>query len=913
MHGRRRDRARIDELLADARNRGSGALVVRGEAGIGKSALLGYAAESADGFRVLRGAGIETESELPFAALHQVLHPVLTHAGNIPARQRSALLGAFGEGPAVGAEDRFLVSLAALSLLAEVAEGGPVLCLVDDAQWLDGASADALTFAARRVQAEGIVVLFGVRDDPAAPFRVPGLPELVLTGLDQRSAGALLAERAGSKPSDEVRDRLVADTVGNPLALAELAASLSERQLAGTDPLPVRLPVAADLGQVFLDRVRRLPADTQTLLLVAAAEDTGELRVVLRAADRLGIGAAALDPAETAGMVRVESPVLAFHHPLVRSAIYRGATFQQRRAVAEALAEAMDADEDPDRRAWHLANAAIGPDEATADALHTSAQRAGNRGAHAAAASAYDRAAALTTGPALRAERLADAAQSAWLAGQPDRARPLLDSAERLADEPALRGRIAHVRGTIEAACGVPSDAYAVLLAGSELITAADPERAARMLTEAGQIAWATADLPKLGEAGRRLSDLPSDHGAVTVAARLVTGLGSLLDGDTATAAIRLREAADLAMATAQPHTLMLAAAGTMFLGEDARAIDLFTRAATTARSEAAAAKLPALLAPLAALESWTGRFAVASAHANEGLRLAEETRQDNPAAHHRSILAWLAAVQGQEQACREAATAALAHAIGHRLGPHAAIASWALALLDLGAGRPAEAYDRLAALAAAGPGEGHLVVSVFAAADLVEVATKTGNELAAKNAATMLRAWAEQVNSLWALALVARCAGLLASGPDEDRYFDEALNLHATGGRPFDTARTELLYGEALRRRRRRADARRHLTTAHETFERLGARPWSEQAGTELRATGVTARKRDPSTVNQLTPQELQIARLVAEGATNRTVAGHLFLSPRTVDYHLSKVFTKLGLSSRNELMRLSLDAQLS
>jgi DNA-binding NarL/FixJ family response regulator len=911
LHGRGRDRGQIDQLLAEAQNQRSGALVVRGEAGIGKSALLEYAAASADGFCVLRGAGVETESELPFAALHQVLHPVLEHAAEIPDRQRVALLGAFGQGPAVGAEDRFLVSLAVLSLLAEIAEAGPVLCVVDDAQWQDGASADALTFVARRIQAEGIVILFGARDDPAAPFRVSGVPELVLSGLDPAAASALLVERTGSTPADEVRDRLVADTGGNPLALAELAVSLSGRQLAGVDPLPGRLPVAGDLGEVYLERVSRLPAETQTLLLVAAAEDTGELRVVLRAAHVLGIGAEALDPAETAGLVRVESPLLTFHHPLVRSAIYRGATFQQRRAVAEALAEALAADEDPDRRAWHLGNAAVGPDDVAADALNRSAQRSGRRGAHAAAATAYDRAAALTNAPELRAGRLADAAQSAWLAGRPDRAQPLLDSAARLADAPRLRARIEHLRGTIEATCGVPSNAYAVLMAGSELITSLDPERAARMLTEAGQIAWATGDLLRLGETGRRLSELPAEYGAVTIAARLITGLGSLLDGDTATATVRLREAADLARATGEPHTLMVAAAGTMFLGEDARAIDLFTRAVTSARSEAAVAKLPALLAPLAALESWTGRFAVATSHATEGLRLAEETRQDNPAAHHRSILAWLAAVQGREQDCRDAAATALAHAIGHRLGPHAAIASWALALLDLGAGRPSQAYDRLAALTAAGPGDGHLVISVFAAADLVEVATRTGNDPAARKATDLLRAWASQVGAPWALALVARCTGLIE--PDSDSHFTEALDLHAKGGRPFDTARTELLYGETLRRRRRRADARRYLTAAHETFERLGARPWADQASNELRATGVTARKRDPSSVNQLTPQELQIARLVAEGATNRAIAGQLFLSPRTVDYHLHKVFTKLGLTSRAELVKFPLDGQLT
>lgn len=908
LHGRGRECALVGKLLAAAREGRSGALVVRGEAGIGKSALLAYAAELATSMRVLRGTGIETESEFPFAGVHQLLLPVTGYVDALPDRQRAALLGAFGLGPGV-VEDRFLISLAVLNTLAEAAESRPLLCLIDDAQWLDGASADALTFAARRVQAEGIVLLFAARDDPGRPFTAPGLPQLSLTGLDPPSAGSLLAERTSVALPTEVRDRLVAGTLGNPLALAELATSLSPDQLTGCAPLPDRLAVGTGIEQVFLDRVRRQPPDTQTMLLVAAAEDTGELRVVLRAAQVLGVAADALDAAEAAGLVRVDSPVVSFHHPLMRSAVYRGATFQQRRAVQQALAAVLDTDEDADRRAWHLANAAIGPDGATADALHRCADRARRRGGHAAAAAAYDRAAALTLAPELRAARLADAADTAWLAGQPDRARALLDQAGPLAAAPRLRARVEHLRGSIEASRGSPSAAYAILVGGSELVASLHPTSAARMLTEAGQIAWASGDLSRLGEAGQRLAALPATDGAVTLSAQLVMGLASFLHGDTATAALRLREAADLARAAEEPRALMLAGAGAMFLGDDSRAIDLFTRAVARARAAAAAATLPILLAPLATLETWTSRYATASANATEGLRLAVETGQHHPAAHLRSVLAWIAAVQGRAQDCHDAATAALAHAIGHRLGPHAAIASWALAVLDLGTGRPAQAFDRLAALAGAGPGEGHQVVSTFAAADLVEVAARTGREPAARAALGGLQAWAEHAGTPWAGALVARCHGLLATTPaDEDRHFADALRLHARGGRPFDTARTELLYGEVLRRRRRRADARKYLRAAHETFDRLGTAPWTELARTELLATGETARKRDPSTASQLTPQELQIARFVAEGATNRTIAAHLFLSPRTVDYHLHKVFTKLGLSSRAELMRLSL-----
>jgi DNA-binding NarL/FixJ family response regulator len=907
--GRQRECALVDELLAAARDGRSGALVVRGEAGIGKSALLTYAAEQAAGLRVLRGTGIETESEFPFAVVHQLLAPVADHIDAIPPRQRAALRGAFGLGPAVD-EDRFLISLAVLNVLAETAASGPLLCLVDDAQWLDGASADTLTFAARRVEAEGIVLLFAARD---SGFAAPGLPELPLAGLAAGEADSLLTERAAVPLAAEVRDRLVADTLGNPLALAELATSLPADQLAGRVPLPDRLPVGTDIGQLFGDRVRRLPADASTMLLVAAADDTGELRVILRAAAALGVEAGALDVAETAGLVSIDAPILAFRHPLVRSVVYQDATFQQRQAVQRALADVLDTDEDADRRAWHLANAAIGPDETAADALHRSAEHARRRGGHAAAATAYERAAALTAATESRAERLADAAEAAWLAGQPDRARKAIDATVPLAVAPVLRARVEHLRGSLEAACGVPASAYAVLVGGAELVSSLDPARAAQMLTEAGQIAWGTGDLPRLVEAARRLGELPGADGTVALGAQIVTGLASFLHGDTAAATVRLRDAADLARAASDPKALMLSAAGVMFLGDDTRALDLFTTAVAAARAAAAGALIPTLLAPLATLEAWTGRYAAASANVSEGLRLAEETGQDNPAAHLRGVLAWLAAVRGREQECRDAANATLSHAIGHRLGPHAAIASWALALLDLGGGRYAPALDRLSALASAGPGDGHPVISVFASADLVEAATRSNQEAAGQAALARLDAWSSHTTAPWALALVARCRGLLASGVEQDEHFTEALRLHSQGGRPFDTARTELVYGEALRRRRRRTDARPHLRAAHETFQRLDTTPWAELARRELRATGETARKRDPSTSTQLTPQELQIARFVADGATNRTIADHLFLSPRTVDYHLHKVFTKLGLTSRGELMRLSLSDGLS
>jgi DNA-binding NarL/FixJ family response regulator len=898
LHGRGRECARVGQLLAEARERRSGVLVVRGEAGIGKSALLAYAAEHADGIRVLRGVGVESESEFPFAAVHQLLHPVRRYIERLPAPQRAALQGAFGVGGDAGA-DRFLISVAVLSLLAEVAEEQPLLCLLDDAQWLDGASADALTFAARRLEAEGIALLFAARDDDIRSFAAPGLPALRLVGLDQESAAALLPPST----APEVREVLVASAAGNPLGLLELPASLSVAQLAGREPLPERLPLGTE---VFGQRVRRQPADTQTLLLVAAAEDSGDLGVVLRAAQALGVEAAALDDAEAAGLVRVDEAVISFRHPLVRSAVYEGATFGRRRAVHEALAAVQNGD--TDRRSWHLAAAATGPDEEVAAGLERSAERARRRGGHAAAASAWERAAELTAGEEPRARRLAAAAQSAWLARHTHRARGLLDRAAALTSDPLLCADIEHLRGYIEQVAGTPVAAYAVLTAGSELVESRDPAKAALMLADAGQIAWTVGDLPGLREAGDRLERLPAPGGAATVIARLVVGLGAFLRGDTARAATLMHDGVRLAEEEDEPRALRLAAACAMFVGDDVHALALFTRAVARARADGAVDWLPGLLAPLASLEMWTGRHASAAANATEGLRLAQETGQENPAAHHRSVLAWLAAVQGREDECHAAADASLARAIGHRLGPPAGIAAWAVGLSELGAGRPAEAFERLGALAAAGPGEGHQIVTVFASADLVDAAIRAGREDQALAALATLEGWAENTGSAWGHALVARCRGLLSTADKAEGYFAEAIALHAGGGRPFDTARTELAYGQALRRQRRRADARVHLRAAYDGFARLGAEPWAELTRAELRATGETARRREPGTLTQLTPQEHQVARLVGGGATNREVAAQLFLSPRTVDYHLHKVFTKLGIASRAELVLMSL-----
>jgi len=901
LHGRERECAQLDRLLDDARAGRSGALVLRGEAGIGKSALLDYAADRANGFRVLRGAGIESESEFPFAAAHQLLRPIHAHIGELPPRQRVAVEAAFGLGPATG-DDNFLVSLGILSLLSEAAEQEPVLCLIDDAQWLDEPSADALTFVARRLEADRIVLLFAVRDQETAILAGGALPNLRLEGLDAKAAHGLLGD--GPTVSPAVRDLLIASTAGNPLGLRELPAALRPEQLSGREPLPDRLPLSEELERALLTRLDRLPAASHTMLLLASAELTGDPRVILAAAELLDVPADALADAEAAGIVRVVDGQVTFRNPLVRSAIYRNATFLERRAANQALASALTSPEDADRRAWQLASAAVGPDETLAAELTAVAERALERGGHGAAATAYERAAALTPATATQSERLVAAARAAWQGGKPDRARELLDSAGPIASSAHLRADVARLRGNIAFSCGEPGAGYVSMSDGADEIATSDPSLAASMFAEMGLLAWVGGDVLGVTEAARRLADLPAPSDRTAITASLIVGLAHFLKGDSESAAAALQRAAESAQQTDDFNGLSQTASAALFLGDDARAMTMFTRAAARARADGAVNSLPVVLGPLGTLQAWTGRYATAVATASEGLRLALDTGQENAAAHHRSVLAWVAAVQGREDDCRDAAASALARAIGHRLGPQGGIASWALALLDLGMGRPIEAFDRLNAMAGSSPAGTHQAVKTFAAADLVEAAIRADRLDRAEEAAMTLRAWSSHVGAPWALALSARCDALLADGSEE--HFARAAALHAQSGRPFDAARTALLRGEYLRRSRRRTAARTHLRAACEAFEGLGATPWAERARAELKATGETARKRDPSTIGQLTPQELQIARLVGEGGTNREIAAELFLSPRTIDYHLHKIFTKLGMSSRAELVRL-------
>jgi DNA-binding CsgD family transcriptional regulator len=906
LYGRDAERSVVAALLDAARDSRSGVLVLRGQAGVGKSALLQDAVEQAADLQVLEARGIESEAELAFAGLHQLLRPVLDQVNGLPAPQATALRAAFGLERGNG-DARFLASVAVLSLLAEVAQRRPVLCVIDDAQWLDEASANALVFVARRLEAEGVVLLFAARDGDPRRFGAVGLPELEIGGLDRVAVATLLAAHASVPIGEAVSDRLVEQTGGNPLALIELPSILTPGQLSGTEPLPLQLPLTDGVEGAFLERVRRLPADAQTLLLVAAADDSGRQATVTTAAATLGAGAAALEAAEAAGLVRVQAAVLRFRHPLVRSAVYQAASSSQRRQAHRALARTLDREGDADRRAWHLAAAAVEPDEGVVGELDAAAERARGRGGFEAASAALERAAALSADPAARGRRLVAAASNAWLAGQLGRTAGLLQAARPLASDPLLRAEVGRLRGWMEMSVGSVAVAQRLLVQAAQEVAPVDPERARRILAGAAEAAWLEGDRDAGAELGRVAAHLgPADGPADRYFADLVAGFLTYLEGDTAVAVRLLTEAIGLAGRLDDPDLLSLAAHHAFYVGDDTAAYQLNVRVAAAARAGGKAAELLFTLPRVAQAELLSGRWTAAAASADEAVRLATGTGQPALSALPLAWLTLLAALQGDEDGfwsrVAETEQVAATHPLGVFQSPVHDLLQWARAVQKAASARPASAATLLGELR-------HPVIANLAALDGVEAAVHADRRGSALEQLGPLDAFAAHTGAAWAQARAAHAHGLLSDGHVAEERFQEALDHHRRARRPFERARTELAYGELLRRARRRVDARSHLEAALDTFERLGAAPWVERARSELRASGQTARRRDPSTLWQLTPQELQVARFVAQGLPTREVAAQLFLSPRTVDFHLRNVFAKLGISSRTQLAQLPLD----
>jgi DNA-binding CsgD family transcriptional regulator len=916
LHGRSAETARIDELLTAARDGRSGALVIRGEAGVGKTALLDYAAAAA-GMRVLRGTGIESEAELPFAALQLLLRPALGQLDVLPRPQAQALRGAFGLA-GTPAADRFLIGLAALSLLSELAGDGALLCLIDDAHWLDHASADALLFAARRLESEGIVLLASAREDG---FDAPGLPELPLGRLGREASRALLAERAPGLPP-ALADRVLAEADGNPLALLELPAALSESSripvaLAASLELPAPLPLPRRLQQSYYRQVAALPAPTRTFLLVAAAEETGDLGLVRRAAQALGVPAAAADAAERSGLIAADAQVVAFRHPLVRAAVYQGATSAERGAAHAALAGALDhplaGEPDADRRAWHRAAAATGPDEGVAAALEQAADRARLRLGHASAAAALERAARLTPAQPDRARRLIAAAGAALDAGRPEAASALAEQGQSLTAEPGALAEIARVRAWVAMERGSMHRVHELVVAGAGPIAGSDPLAAAAMLRLGAVAGWWAGDAKLVQDAADRMTGL--GRSGLMPGPGALQAMADLLAGRPAAAVPRLAEVVAAApQVPAPPEQLAVrfyAANMALLIGDFDSARDLMLTTVQACRTQGVIRFLAPLSLGLSCADFCLTRFRAATETATEGLRLAEDTGQPVRVAGLYSMLALLAAVAGDEPRCSELAASALRQFAAEEVANVSTMAEWALGLLDLGLGRYGAALNRFE-MTATGPLR-HYIQPMLFAPDQVEAAVRFGPAgHGADRAAEPLgrfAAWAEATGQPWARAVLHRCQALTQDG-DPEAHYREALRQHAVSGRPFEHGRTELLYGEWLRRGRRGTDARAHLRTALTLFERTGAAPWAERARAELRAAGepAAAGAPAPDRLSLLTPQELQVVRLAASGATNRDIAAQLFISPRTVSHHLYRAFPKLGVTNRTALARLDL-----
>jgi DNA-binding CsgD family transcriptional regulator len=900
--GRRRERRALDRLLHDVLAGRSAALLVRGEAGAGKTALLDFAAARAGGCRVERATGVQSEMELPFAGLHQLCAPMLDRLERLPDPQQSALRAAFGLSDA-GAPDRFMLGLATLSLVSETAEEQPLLCLVDDGQWLDRASAQVLAFVARRLFADSVGIAIAVRERAGV---WAGLPELVVEGLPDEDARALLESQIAGPLDEGVRDRIVAETRGNPLALLELPRGLTPAQLAGGFGLPEAFePIEAS----FRRRLEALPPDTQSLLLVAAAESLGEPLLVWRAAERLGMGPDAAAAAEADGLCEFGARVR-FRHPLVRSAVYAAAALEDRRRVHRALAEATDPEADPDRRAWHRARAAVGPDEEIAAELERSAGRAQARGGITAAAAFLEQAAGLTPEPARRAARALAAAQAEQLAGANDTARALLSMAESGPLDALQRARLDLLRAQIAFAERRGSDAPPLLLAAARRLEPLDAALARETYLDAlsaatfvGRLAH-DAGVHEVARAARAAPAAPESPRAADV---LLDGMALLITEGYAAGAPAVRRALrafrEGASREEELRWLWLAGHAALDLWDDESWHALATRHVQLARETGALAVLPIALNTRAGVHIACGELGAAATLLEEVRTVAEATQtQTTP-----YVGLVLAAFRGREAESAALLDATLRESVPRGEGIGLTIAHWATALLYNGLGR----YDD--ALAAAEQAGGHsedLRFANRALAELIEAAARSGNPERAAAALELLVESTQAGGTALARGIEARSRALLSQGEQAERSYREALDQLRRTRHSTALARAHLVYGEWLRRERRRVDARQQLRTAHELLSAMGMEAFAARAARELLATGETARKRTVEPSEQLTAQETQVARLAREGLSNSGIGARLFISPRTVEYHLRNVFAKLGIRSRTDLDRVLAEA---
>jgi DNA-binding CsgD family transcriptional regulator len=903
LTGRDGERAVLDRLLDAIRAGESQVLVIRGDPGVGKTVLLNYIAERARGCRVVRATGVQSEMELAFAGVHQLCVPMLDHLDRIPVPQRDALRTAFGVAPGP-APDRFFVGLAVLSLLSEVAEDQPLICLIDDEQWLDQASEQTLGFVARRLAADAVALVFAARDPGA---ELVGQPELTVQGLRRDHARALLDSILTGPLDARIRDLIVAETRGNPLALLELPRGLAPAELAGGFGLPAVTPLTNRIEASFDRQLEALPAQTRRLLQLAAADPSGDRALVWRAADRLGIGVQAGTPAVEAGLVQFDGWVR-FRHPLTRSAAYRSAPLAERQQLHAALAEVTDPQQDPDRRAWHLAQAAPDQDEEVAAELERSAGRAQARGGVAAAAAFLERAALLTSDPARRTRRALAAAQAKIQAGAAGAAQDLLAIAETGPTSDLEQARIELVRARLASAISRDGEAPLLLLQAAQRMERIDIGLARTTYLEAMAAAMFAGRLASPGgsvvEVARAAAAAPPPPDRPRPPDLLLDGLAVLYTQGYAAALPPLRQALDAAgegtPADEESHWLWLACVMASHLWDDERWELLSRRYLTLVRRIGALAELPMALDRRARPLLFAGELAAAAA-------LLDETRTVEEATSHPP---WpygalsLAAFRGNQATAAALISSIMRDVTQRGEGYGITCAEWANAVLSNGLGQP---HDAVAAAERATEYRGDLGFSRWSLVELVEAAAHTGMTETAAAAYRRLTEMTGPAGTDWALGLAARSRALLSDGDEAEGGYREAIDRLGRTRIRVDLARAHLVYGEWLRRENRRTDARTQLRTAYEMLAAMGLAAFAERARRELAATGETVRKRTVETVT-LTSQEAYIARLAGDGRTNAEIGTQLFLSVRTVEWHLRKIYTKLDIGSRREL-RTALD----
>jgi DNA-binding CsgD family transcriptional regulator len=897
--GREAERGALDDALASARAGRSAVLALVGEAGIGKTALLDYAARHAGGMRILRAQGVESEMHLPFSGLFELLQPTLHLLTRIPKPRAAALESALALRPGTSGE-RFAVGAATLSLLAVFAEEAPALLLVDDAHLLDGSTAEALRFALRRLLGEPIGAVLAVREGEASLLDDAALPTLHIGGLDHKAAAQLLG---GAAP--ETAARLFRATAGNPLALTELARDSSRLGLSAID---APIPVPTKVSDAFARRAEALDPSTRRLLVLVAADDAGHVPTLERAALSLNLDLGGLGAAEEAGLVRLGAGVVEFRHPLARAAIYSTSLPEHRRDAHRALAGALP-DRDADRRAWHLAAAAIGTDETASSALEQAGTRARQRSAYAVSSAAFERSARLAVDDERRGRLLATAAEAAWLAGFAEGAVELLEEARALVTDDERIVQIDSLRGHIATRRGPVMEGHAILVAAADRISATAPDLAISLLADAIDACFFAGNVAEITRTARKLADLvtPTASTRARFLASMATGIALVFTVDSRAGISSIREAMALVEGDvglrSEIGLLPWLVVGPLWLRESGPIRALVGEAIDTARARAALGILPWLLNRVGRDHAASDEWSIAAVEYDEAARLARETGQRTELAAALAGLAWLEARQGRETACRT--HAAEARAICAELGIHT-FEIWAiraLGELELGLGRAATAVEDLEECTRRLADLGIQDVDLSPAAELLDAYLRTGRRADAVRVAEQLDVDARRKGQPWPLARAARCRALLAPDGDFDELFREAVTLHAQTPDVFELGITHFSFGARLRRGRRRADARDELRAAFEIFDRIGAAPWAEMARVELLATGETARRRDRSALDTLTPQELHIAQVLAAGKTTREAAAALFLSPKTIEYHLRSVYGKLGINSRMDL----------